>query len=232
MKKLFPEFLGAFLLVFGGCGSAILVAGLSELGIELTGFSLILGCIVLAILYAYGYFSGRDLMEGHFNPTVSIGFWIGGKLNAKDLPGYVVAQVIGAVVALALLYFIVSVTTGFETVDNFAINDFEDIPLAHYSMVWLIIAEVVVAALFIIVVLKKTNTDATKGFGLVATGIALVFIYLINTTISNTLIDVSRSLSQTLFGYVTYLCQVWVFWVAPLIGAIIGGLIYEKVLKK
>lgn len=232
MKKLFPEFLGTFLLVFGGCGSAIFVAEFPELRIGLTGVSLIFGFIVLAITYAFGYFSGRQIAEGHFNPAVSIGLWVGGKLNAKDLPGYLLAQVIGVVIAAVLLYFIVSVKTGFETIDSFAASGFENSPLDGYSMVWVIVAEVVLAALFLLVMLKKTNTKATKGFGLIATGLGLVLIYLINTTVYNTLIDTTRSLSQTLFAYVTYLSEVWVFWVAPILGGIIGGLIHENLLVK
>lgn len=232
MKKLFPEFFGAFSLVFGGCGSAILVAGFPELGIGYTTVSLVLGLIVIAMTYAVGYISGRHILDGHYNPAVSIGLWIGGKLNAKDLPGYIVAQVIGVITAAILLYFIVSITTGFETIDSFTFNGFGDSSLEGYGMISVIVAEVVLTALFLLMILKKTNAKASQGFGLIATGLGLILIYFISIPISNALIDTSRSLSQTLYAYIIYLSQVWVFWLAPILGAIIGGLVYENFVKK
>jgi len=227
MKKLFAEFFGTFWLVFGGCGSAIFAAGFPELGIGFMGVALAFGLTVLTMAYAVGHVSG-----GHFNPAVSIGLWAGGKFEAKDLIGYIIAQVVGAIAAAGVLYLIVSGKSGFETVGGFASNGYDALSPDGYSMVSVIIAEVVLTAFFLIVILGSTNARAPKGFAPIAIGLGLTLIHLISIPISNTSVNPARSLSQALFADGAYLSQVWVFWVAPIAGAIIGGLIHKTLFEK
>ncbi|BAO76298.1 aquaporin Z [Winogradskyella sp. PG-2] len=227
MKKLFAEFFGTFWLVFGGCGSAVFAAGFPELGIGFVGVALAFGLTVLTMAYAVGHISG-----GHFNPAVSIGLWAGGKFEAKDLIGYIVAQVVGAIVAAALLYLIVSGKTGFESVGGFASNGYDALSPDGYNMMSVIVAEVILTAFFLIVILGSTNVRAPKGFAPIAIGLALTLIHLISIPISNTSVNPARSLSQALFADAAYLSQVWVFWVAPIAGAIIGGIIHKTLFEK
>jgi len=227
MKKLFAEFFGTFWLVFGGCGSAIFAAGFPELGIGFMGVALAFGLTVLTMAYAVGHVSG-----GHFNPAVSIGLWAGGKFEAKNLIGYIIAQVVGAIAAAGVLYLIVSGKSGFETVGGFASNGYDALSPDGYSMVSVIIAEVVLTAFFLIVILGSTNARAPKGFAPIAIGLGLTLIHLISIPISNTSVNPARSLSQALFADGAYLSQVWVFWVAPIAGAIIGGLIHKTLFEK
>ena len=227
MKKLFAEFFGTFWLVFGGCGSAIFAAGFPELGIGFMGVALAFGLTVLTMAYAVGHVSG-----GHFNPAVSIGLWAGGKFEAKDLIGYIIAQVVGAIAVAGVLYLIVSGKSGFETVGGFASNGYDALSPDGYSMVSVIIAEVVLTAFFLIVILGSTNARAPKGFAPIAIGLGLTLIHLISIPISNTSVNPARSLSQALFADGAYLSQVWVFWVAPIAGAIIGGLIHKTLFEK
>ena len=227
MKKLFAEFFGTFWLVFGGCGSAVFAAGFPELGIGFVGVALAFGLTVLTMAYAVGHISG-----GHFNPAVSIGLWAGGKFEAKDLIGYIVAQVVGAIVAAALLYLIVSGKTGFESVGGFASNGYDALSPDGYNMMSVIVAEVILTAFFLIVILGSTNVRAPKGFAPIAIGLALTLIHLISIPISNTSVNPARSLSQALFADGAYLSQVWVFWVAPIAGAIIGGIIHKTLFEK
>ena len=227
MKKLFAEFFGTFWLVFGGCGSAIFAAGFPELGIGFMGVALAFGLTVLTMAYAVGHVSG-----GHFNPAVSIGLWAGGKFEAKNLIGYIIAQVVGAIAAAGVLYLIVSGKSGFETVGGFASNGYDALSPDGYSMVSVIIAEVVLTAFFLIVILGSTNARAPKGFAPIAIGLGLTLIHLISIPISNTSVNPARSLSQALFADGAYLSQVWVFWVAPIAGAVIGGLIHKTLFEK
>lgn len=227
MKKLFAEFFGTFWLVFGGCGSAIFAAGFPELGIGFVGVALAFGLTVLTMAYAVGHISG-----GHFNPAVSLGLWAGGKFEAKDLVGYIIAQVVGAIAAAGVLYVIISGKSGFETVGGFASNGYGDLSPDGYSMTAVIIAEVVLTAFFLLVILGSTNARAPKGFAPIAIGLALTLIHLISIPISNTSVNPARSLSQALFADGAYLSQVWVFWVAPIAGAIIGGLIHKSMFEK
>jgi len=227
MKKLFAEFFGTFWLVFGGCGSAIFAAGFPELGIGFVGVALAFGLTVLTMAYAVGHISG-----GHFNPAVSIGLWAGGKFEAKDLLGYIVAQVVGAVVAASVLYLIVSGKAGFDGVGGFAANGYDALSPDGYSMMSALIAEVVLTAFFLIVILGSTNFRAPKGFAPIAIGLALTLIHLISIPITNTSVNPVRSLSQAIFADGAYLSQVWLFWVAPIVGAIIGGIIHKTVFEK
>ncbi len=227
MKKLFAEFFGTFWLVFGGCGSAIFAAGFPELGIGFVGVALAFGLTVLTMAYAVGHVSG-----GHFNPAVSIGLWAGGKFEAKDLIGYIIAQVVGAIVAAGVLYLIVSGKTGFESVGGFASNGYGALSPDGYSMMAVIVAEVILTAFFLIVILGSTNARAPKGFAPIAIGLGLTLIHLISIPISNTSVNPARSLSQALFADGAYLSQVWVFWLAPIAGAIIGGIIHKTLFEK
>jgi len=227
MKKLFAEFFGTFWLVFGGCGSAIFAAGFPDLGIGFVGVALAFGLTVLTMAYAVGHISG-----GHFNPAVSLGLWAGGKFEAKDLIGYIVAQVVGAIAAAGVLYLIISGKSGFETVGGFASNGYGELSPDGYSMTAVIIAEVVLTAFFLLIILGSTNARAPKGFAPIAIGLALTLIHLISIPISNTSVNPARSLSQALFADGAYLSQVWVFWVAPIAGAIIGGLIHKSMFEK
>ena len=227
MKKLFAEFFGTFWLVFGGCGSAIFAAGFPELGIGFVGVALAFGLTVLTMAFAVGHISG-----GHFNPAVSIGLWAGGKFEAKDLIGYILAQVIGAVTAAAALYLIVSGKSGFESVGGFASNGYDALSPDGYNMMSALVAEVILTAFFLIVILGSTNARAPKGFAPIAIGLALTLIHLISIPITNTSVNPARSLSQAIFADGAYLSQVWLFWVAPIVGAIIGGIIHKTLFEK
>lgn len=227
MKKLFAEFFGTFWLVFGGCGSAIFAAGFPELGIGFVGVALAFGLTVLTMAYAVGHISG-----GHFNPAVSIGLWAGGKFEAKDLIGYIVAQVVGAIAAASVLYLIISGKSGFETVGGFASNGYDSLSPNGYSMLSVLVAEVVLTAFFLIIILGSTNARAPKGFAPIAIGLGLTLIHLISIPISNTSVNPARSLSQALFADGAYLSQVWLFWVAPIAGAIIGGIIHKTLFER
>lgn len=227
MKKLFAEFFGTFWLVFGGCGSAIFAAGIPDLGIGFVGVSLAFGLTVLTMAYAVGHISG-----GHFNPAVSLGLWAGGKFEAKDLLGYIIAQVVGAIAAAAALYLIVSGKSGFETVGGFAANGFGDLSPDGYNMVSALVAEIILTAFFLLVILGSTNARAPKGFAPIAIGLALTLIHLISIPITNTSVNPARSLSQAIFAEGAYLSQVWLFWVAPIVGAIIGGIIHKTFFEK
>ena len=227
MKKLFAEFFGTFWLVFGGCGSAIFAAGFPGLGIGFLGVALAFGLTVLTMVYAVGHISG-----GHFNPAVSIGLWAGGKFEAKDLIGYIIAQVVGAIVAAGALYLIFSNKAGFESVGGFASNGYGDLSPGGYSLVSVIVAEIILTAFFLIVILGSTSARAPKGFAPIAIGLGLTLIHLISIPISNTSVNPARSLSQALFADGAYLSQVWVFWLAPIVGAIIGGIIHKTLFEK
>lgn len=227
MKKLFAEFFGTFWLVFGGCGSAIFAAGFPELGIGFVGVALAFGLTVLTMAYAVGHISG-----GHFNPAVSIGLWAGGKFEAKDLLGYIAAQVIGAIAAAAALYLIVSGKSGFETVGGFAANGYDALSPDGYNMMSALVIEVILTAFFLIVILGSTNVRAPKGFAPIAIGLALTLIHLISIPITNTSVNPARSLSQAIFADGAYMSQVWLFWVAPIVGAIIGGIIHKTLFEK
>jgi aquaporin Z len=227
MKKLFAEFFGTFWLVFGGCGSAIFAAGIADLGIGFVGVALAFGLTVLTMAYAVGHISG-----GHFNPAVSLGLWAGGKFDAKDLIGYIIAQVVGGIAAAGVLYLIISGKSDFRGVGGFAANGFGDLSPDGYGMVSALVAEFVLTAFFLLVILGSTNARAPKGFAPIAIGLALTLIHLISIPITNTSVNPARSLSQALFADGAYLSQVWLFWVAPIGGAIVGGFLHKAIFEK
>jgi len=227
MKKLFAEFFGTFWLVFGGCGSAIFAAGYPELGIGFVGVSLAFGLTVLTMAYAVGHISG-----GHFNPAVSFGLWAGGKFPAKDLIGYIVAQLVGAIAAAALLYLIISGKDGFTDVGEFAANGYGALSPDKFSMASVFVAEFLLTAFFLLIILGSTNERAPKGFAPIAIGLGLTLIHLISIPISNTSVNPARSTSQALFAGGDFLPQTWLFWVAPILGAIVAGFIHKALFDK
>lgn len=227
MKKLFAEFFGTFWLVFGGCGSAIFAAGYPDLGIGFVGVSLAFGLTVLTMAYAVGHVSGA-----HFNPAVSLGLWAGGKFPAKDLFGYIIAQVIGAIAAAGVLYLIVSGKSDFTDVGGFAANGYGDLSPGGYNMVSVLVTEFVLTMFFLLIILGSTYPKAPKGFAGIAIGLALTLIHLISIPISNTSVNPARSTSQALFAGGDFTGQLWLFWVAPIAGAIIAGFIHKAFFDK
>lgn len=221
MNKLVAEFIGTFWLVLGGCGSAVLAAAFPELGIGFAGVSLAFGLTVLTGIYALGHISGA-----HFNPAVSFGLWAGGRFPAKDLFPYIVAQVLGGILGAAVLYLIASGQTGFE-MGGFASNGYADLSPGGYGLVAALVCEVVMTFMFLIVILGATHSKAPKGFAGIAIGLALTLIHLISIPVTNTSVNPARSTSQALFAGGDYMGQLWMFWVAPIVGAILAGLIYK-----
>jgi aquaporin Z len=220
MKKLFAEFFGTFWLVFGGCGSAVFAAAFPELGIGFLGVALAFGLTVLTMAYAVGHISGA-----HFNPAVSFGLWAAGRFEGKNLFGYILAQLIGAIVAAGTLFLILSGKPGFETVGGFASNGYGALSPDGYSMTSVIIAEFVLTAFFLFIILGSTSKDAPSKFAPIAIGLGLTLIHLISIPISNTSVNPARSTSQALFAGGDYPAQLWLFWLAPIPGAIVAGLI-------
>lgn len=230
MKKLFAEFFGTYWLVLGGCGSAVFAAGIPDLGIGFVGVSLAFGLTVLTMAYAVGHLSG-----GHFNPAVSVGLWAGGKFKAKDLAPYIVSQCAGAFLAATTLFFILSGKAGFA-IDNtkagaFASNGFGAFSPEGYSMEACFVAEFVLTMMFLIIILGATDKFAHGKFAGIAIGLALTLIHLISIPITNTSVNPARSLSQALYVGGEPLAQVWLFWVAPIAGALVGGFIHKFVLE-
>lgn len=227
MKKLFAEFFGTFWLVFGGCGSAIFAAAFPELGIGFAGVALAFGLTVLTMAYTVGHISG-----GHFNPAVSLGLWAGGKFSAKDLVGYIVAQVVGAIAAAGVLYVIVTGKSDFVDIGGFASNGYGDLSPGGYSMMSVLIAEFVLTMFFLLIILGSTNVRAPKGFAPIAIGLGLTLIHLISIPISNTSVNPARSTSQALFAGGEFTAQLWLFWLAPIAGAIVAGFIHKAMFDK
>lgn len=224
MHKYLAEFIGTFWLVFGGCGSAIFAAAFPELGIGFLGVTLAFGLTVLTGAFALGHISG-----GHFNPAVSVGLWVGGRFDAKDLLPYIIAQVVGGIFAAFILYIIVQGQAGFTGVGGFATNGFGDLSPGKYSMVSALIIEIVLTAFFLIVILGATDKRAPAGFAPIAIGLALTLIHLISIPVTNTSVNPARSTAVALFAETAALSQLWLFWVAPIVGAIIGAVIYKFV---
>ncbi len=216
--KLAAEFLGTFWLVLGGCGSAVLAAAFPELGIGFVGVSLAFGLTVLTGAYALGPISG-----GHFNPAVSLGLWAGGRFPASQLLPYIVAQVIGAIVAAGVLYLIASGKAGFSLSGGFASNGFGEHSPGKYSFGAAAITEVVMTFMFLIVILGATHKRASPGFAGLAIGLALTLIHLISIPVTNTSVNPARSTGPALFVGDWALGQLWLFWVAPIVGAVIAG---------
>ncbi len=214
--------MGTFWLVFGGCGSAVLAAAFPELGIGFAGVSLAFGLTVLTAAYALGHISG-----GHFNPAVSVGLWVGGRFDAKDLVPYIVSQVVGATAAAFVLYLIVQGQAGFVGTGGFATNGFGELSPGKYALTSVILIEIVLTAFFLIIIMGSTDKRAPAGFAPIAIGLALTLIHLISIPVTNTSVNPARSTGVAFFAETAALSQLWVFWVAPIIGAVIGALIYK-----
>ncbi|WP_296283356.1 aquaporin Z [uncultured Acinetobacter sp.] len=224
MQKYLAEFLGTFWLVFGGCGSAVLAAAFPELGIGFMGVALAFGLTVLTGAFAFGHISG-----GHFNPAVSVGLWVGGRFDVKDLAPYIIAQVIGGTFAAFILYLIAQGQAGFTGVGGFATNGFGDLSPGKYSMVSALLIEIVLTAVFLIVIMGATDKRAPAGFAPIAIGLTLTVIHLVSIPVTNTSVNPARSTAVALFAETAALSQLWLFWVAPIVGAIIGATIYKIV---
>lgn len=223
-KKLAAEFFGTFWLVFGGCGSAVLAAGFPQLGIGFAGVALAFGLTVLTMAYAVGGISG-----GHFNPAVSLGLAVGKRFSWGELIPYWIAQVIGGLVAAAILYAIASGAPGFKA-GGFASNGYGDLSPGHYSLLAAFLIEVVLTAGFLIVILGSTSKIAPAGFAPIAIGLCLTLIHLVSIPVTNTSVNPARSTAVVLFAETGAASQLWLFWVAPLIGGAIGGLIWNILL--
>jgi aquaporin Z len=224
-KKLAAEFIGTFWLVLGGCGSAVLAAAFPGLGIGFAGVSLAFGLTVLTGAYALGPISG-----GHFNPAVSIGLALAGRFKATQLPGYIVAQVIGAIAAAGVLYLIATGKPGAE-IGGFATNGYGEHSPGRYGLMAALLCEVAMTALFLIVILGATARHAAAGFGGLAIGLCLTLIHLISIPVTNTSVNPARSTGPAVFGPGYALPELWLFWVAPIAGAIIGALLYRLLLS-
>lgn len=226
MNKYLAEFIGTFWLVFGGCGSAIFAAAFPELGIGFLGVALAFGLTVLTGAFALGHISG-----GHFNPAVSVGLWVGGRFDTKDLIPYVVSQVVGAVLAAWVLYLIVQGQAGFAGTGGFATNGYAELSPGKYSLISALMIEIVLTAMFLIVIMGATDKRAPAGFAPIAIGLALTLIHLISIPVTNTSVNPARSTGVAIFAETAALSQLWLFWVAPIVGAIIRAIIY-KILEK
>jgi len=221
-EKVGAEFVGTFWLVLGGCGSAVLAAAFPELGIGFLGVALAFGLTVLTMAYAIGHISGC-----HLNPAVSIGIWAGGRLPAKNLLPYIIAQVAGAIVAGGVLYIIASGNTWFDASGGFASNGFGEHSPGGYSMLACLVTEVVMTAMFLIIILGATDKRAPQGFAPIAIGLCLTLIHLISIPVTNTSVNPARSTGVAVFAGGWAVNQLWFFWVAPIIGAILGGRVYR-----
>lgn len=220
-KKMGAEFFGTFWLVLGGCGSAVLAAGFPELGIGFAGVALAFGLTVLTMVYAVGHISG-----GHFNPAVSFGLWSAGKFETKELLPYIVAQVIGGILGAGVLYLIATGKAGFE-VGSFASNGYGELSPGKYNLTAVIITEVVMTFMFLFIILGATDKRAVDGFAGIAIGLGLTLIHLVSIPVSNTSVNPARSTAAALFADTAALDQLWVFWVAPIIGAILAGVVWK-----
>lgn len=222
MKKLVAEFIGTLWLVLGGCGSAVLAAGFPELGIGFVGVSLAFGLTVVTMAYAIGHISGC-----HLNPAVSIGLWMGGRFDAKDLVPYIIAQVLGGIAGAGILYVIATGQAGFE-VGGFAANGFGEHSPGGFNMTAALVTEVVMTFIFLFVILGSTHSKAPKYLAGLAIGLCLTLIHLISIPVTNTSVNPARSTSQALFADGGWaMGQLWLFWVAPIVGAILAGLVYK-----
>lgn len=225
--KFAAEFIGTFWLVLGGCGSAVLAAAFPEVGIGLTGVSIAFGLTVLTIVYALGRVSGA-----HLNPAVSFGLWAGGQFKAKELLPYIVAQVLGGIAAAGILYIIVSGKAGFDGIGGFAANGYGEHSPGGFSMVSALVTEVVMTFMFLIIILGAIDERAPKGFAGIAIGLALTLIHLISIPVTNTSVNPARSTSQAIFVGGWAVEQLWLFWLAPIVGAILAGFVYKAFFAK
>ena len=224
MKKYGAEFFGTFWLVLGGCGSAVLAAAFPQLGIGFVGVSLAFGLTVLTMAFAIGHISGC-----HLNPAVSIGLWAGGRFPGKDLVPYIVSQVLGGIAAAGVLYLIASGKAGFDLAGGFASNGFGEHSPGGYSMVAALVTEVVMTMMFLLVILGSTDKRAPQGLAPIAIGLCLTLIHLISIPVTNTSVNPARSTGVALFVGDWAVSQLWLFWLAPIAGAVLGALVYRLI---
>ena len=224
MKKYGAEFFGTFWLVLGGCGSAVLAAAFPHVGIGLLGVALAFGLTVLTMAYAIGHISGC-----HLNPAVSIGLWAGGRFPAKDLVPYVVAQVLGGILAGAVLFFIASGKAGFDVSAGFAANGYGVHSPGGYSLPAALVCEVVMTMMFLLIIMGATDRRAPQGFAPIAIGLGLTLIHLISIPVTNTSVNPARSTAVAVFVGDWALAQLWLFWLAPIAGGMLGALVYRMV---
>jgi aquaporin Z len=224
MKKYGAEFFGTFWLVLGGCGSAVLAAAFPQLGIGFVGVSLAFGLTVLTMAFAIGHISGC-----HLNPAVSIGLWAGGRFPGKDLVPYIVSQVLGGIAAAGVLYLIASGKAGFDLAGGFASNGFGEHSPGGYNMVSALVTEVVMTMMFLLVILGSTDKRAPQGLAPIAIGLCLTLIHLISIPVTNTSVNPARSTAVALFVGDWAVSQLWLFWLAPIAGAVLGALVYRLI---
>lgn len=222
MKQYIAEFFGTFWLVLGGCGSAVLAAAFPGVGIGLLGVSFAFGLTVLTMAYAIGHISGC-----HLNPAVSIGLWAGGRFPANKLVLYIVAQVVGAIVAGGVLYLIASGKAGFDVTAGFASNGYAEHSPGGYSMTAALVTEIVMTMMFLLIILGSTDTRAPQGFAPIAIGLGLTLIHLISIPVTNTSVNPARSLGVAIYVGDWAMAQLWLFWIAPIVGALLGAGIYR-----
>lgn len=220
-KRSVTELLGTFWLVLGGCGSAVLAAS-SPLGIGVLGVALAFGLTVLTMAFAIGHISGC-----HLNPAVSVGLFVGGRFPAKELPAYIIAQVIGAIIAAALIYYIANGKEGFDLANGLASNGYGEHSPGKYSMAAGFVCELVMTAMFVLIILGATDKRAPAGLAPIAIGLALTLIHLISIPVTNTSVNPARSTGPAVIVGGWAIAQLWMFWVAPLLGAVIGGVTYR-----
>ena len=223
MKKLVAEFIGTFWLVLGGCGSAVLAAAYPELGIGFVGVAIAFGLTVVTMAYAIGHISGC-----HLNPAVSIGLWMGGRFDKKELLPYIAAQIFGAIAGAGILYIIASGKAGFE-VGGFAANGYGEHSPGGYNMLAALVTEIVMTFMFLIIILGATHSKAPKGLAGLAIGLGLTLIHLISIPVTNTSVNPARSISQAVFAGGWAIEQLWLFIVAPIVGALLAGLVYKMI---
>ena len=221
-KKLGAEFIGTFWLVLGGCGSAVLAAAFPEVGIGLLGVSLAFGLTVLTMAFAFGHISGC-----HLNPAVSIGLWSGGRFSASEVGPYIGAQVAGGIAGAAVLYIIATGQAGFDVTAGFASNGYAEHSPGGYSLIAALVTEIVMTFMFLIIILGATDKRAPQGFAPIAIGLALTLIHLISIPITNTSVNPARSTGVALFQGGWAGSQLWLFWLAPIVGAILAGTVYR-----
>ncbi|MBM4842214.1 aquaporin Z [Vibrio parahaemolyticus] len=228
MNKYLAEAFGTFWLVLGGCGSAVLAAGFPDVGIGLLGVALAFGLTVLTMAFAIGHISGC-----HLNPAVTVGLWAGGRFDTKDVAPYIIAQVIGGLIAGGILYVIATGQAGFDVVGSgFAANGYGEHSPGQYSMLAALVSEIVMTMMFLIVILGATDKRAPQGFAPIAIGLCLTLIHLISIPVTNTSVNPARSTAVAMYVGDWAVSQLWLFWVAPIVGGVLGAVIYKNLLGK
>ncbi|AGQ91370.1 aquaporin Z [Vibrio parahaemolyticus] len=228
MNKYLAEAFGTFWLVLGGCGSAVLAAGFPDVGIGLLGVALAFGLTVLTMAFAIGHISGC-----HLNPAVTVGLWAGGRFDTKDVAPYIIAQVIGGLIAGGILYVIATGQAGFDVVGSgFAANGYGEHSPGQYSMLAALVSEIVMTMMFLIVIMGATDKRAPQGFAPIAIGLCLTLIHLISIPVTNTSVNPARSTAVAMYVGDWAVSQLWLFWVAPIVGGVLGAVIYKNLLGK